>query len=294
MTGTLRWHSCSTTDFPLKRHKVSKACEACRNKKMRCDGKHPCQRCENNKMECKYNDRPIRSRTLKPLCIETNLDKITLTNEIHETFRLSRPHHGTCLSPLLFDFFHLTSQPAHIWRLWTEYHQNLRASASSIEWMMSKNQLVKEAFKLFVTHNLLYGTLIHSQMLAFVLQSDSVYAYLPSRPQHHSLISPRPSLTHPPSNDYDAVVIYSVLALVFSSLPEEHENLMEDAMTLYKKAHALFIQLCFPATFSDPAATVPNQKEIEWMVLASILLAHFQCAVIHPEQAYLTIRILPQ
>lgn len=38
MTGTLRWHSCSTNDFPLKRHKVSKACEACRSKKMRCDG----------------------------------------------------------------------------------------------------------------------------------------------------------------------------------------------------------------------------------------------------------------
>lgn len=38
MTGTFRWHSCSTSDFPLKRHKVSKACEVCRAKKMRCDG----------------------------------------------------------------------------------------------------------------------------------------------------------------------------------------------------------------------------------------------------------------
>lgn len=38
MAGNLRWHSCSTDDFPLKRHKVSKACETCRAKKMRCDG----------------------------------------------------------------------------------------------------------------------------------------------------------------------------------------------------------------------------------------------------------------
>ncbi|KAH8201605.1 hypothetical protein TruAng_004211 [Truncatella angustata] len=51
--------------------KIPKACEPCRKKKVRCDGKQPCQRCQRRPSECSYRQR-IRIRksarhTLSPI-----------------------------------------------------------------------------------------------------------------------------------------------------------------------------------------------------------------------------------
>ncbi|KAI9265986.1 hypothetical protein BY458DRAFT_490804 [Sporodiniella umbellata] len=97
MTNNLKWHSCSTSDFPLKRHKVSKACELCRAKKMRCNGKTPCQRCESHKTTCVYRDKTLRQIKTKVFL----LDKIQ-TNNGYKT-----QHHKTSCPLLMMNAFQL-------------------------------------------------------------------------------------------------------------------------------------------------------------------------------------------
>ncbi|KAI7881980.1 hypothetical protein K492DRAFT_206455 [Lichtheimia hyalospora FSU 10163] len=55
-----KWHSFSVEEFPFKRQKVSRACQLCRQKKMRCDGKTPCARCDQHDNTCVYDEQPNR------------------------------------------------------------------------------------------------------------------------------------------------------------------------------------------------------------------------------------------
>ncbi|KAI0167704.1 hypothetical protein BJ166DRAFT_239504 [Pestalotiopsis sp. NC0098] len=48
--------------------KISKACEPCRKKKVRCDGKQPCRRCQRRPADCSYRERArIRKSTRQSL-----------------------------------------------------------------------------------------------------------------------------------------------------------------------------------------------------------------------------------
>ncbi|KAI8327088.1 hypothetical protein BD560DRAFT_418746 [Blakeslea trispora] len=202
-----------------------------------------------------YNDRPARSRNLhsaapkspsfsNSLCTDMKTpfmdNKFTFANQTYETFRLqhSPPQCGTSLLPLLFDFFHLTSQP-------------------------SRDRLLREAIRLFVTHNFFTSSLF------------------PSR--HPTLNRPRTlRQENELINDYDLLIMLSILSLTFSSL-NEHEksdSFMEHAMAFYQKAHQLFFQLIFPIVPSDPTYPAPDQKDLLFSIKATILLAHFQCSII--------------
>lgn len=73
-----KWHSFSVEEFPFKRQKVSRACQLCRQKKMRCDGstscsvpflafanrhfllEKPCARCDQHDSPCVYDEQPNR------------------------------------------------------------------------------------------------------------------------------------------------------------------------------------------------------------------------------------------
>lgn len=362
MTGTLRWHSCSINDFPLKRHKVSKACEACRSKKMRCDGstfcrdqcvvpmlttllEDPCQRCQSNKIKCKYNDKPARSRAPKPspstqeikrrkpssplkqdaAAIEPlasgtlwisnkKLHKIAFKNQLYETLKfksLKTRRYGLSLPPLLVGFFDSTSQSTRIWtRLIDLLNQIETAYIEELE--LIKGNIVKEAFRLFVTHNLVYGAFIHTQLLSFVLDSNAMlHCYMrptesQQQQQQHSPqqspFSPRPSSASALNHrylPYFSIIIYSILAITFLSaylvLPNNDcsipsENLYLYSHIFYREAHKQFLETCFPtATTASISDTEP--MEMMFLVQASILLAHFQCQAISEEQAYMTIRI---
>ncbi|OBZ84938.1 hypothetical protein A0J61_07016 [Choanephora cucurbitarum] len=224
--------------------------------------------------------------------------KITFTNQTYETFRLqhSPPQCGTSVLPLLFDFFHLTSQPAYIWDSFNHYYkQRFCASPSETASMESSNHLLKEAIRLFVTHNLLYSMFIDSQTL-IVLQSDPLL--FASCLQSVHVNEYKSSSRHPVANrsqesNYDLLLVFGILSLTFSSLHEHEKNddLIEHAMAFYQKAHTLFFQLSFPVAPSDPASPALEQKDLFSLLKATILLAHFQCSVISPEQAFTTIRI---
>ncbi|KAI8370214.1 hypothetical protein BD560DRAFT_396732 [Blakeslea trispora] len=309
MAGTFRWHSCSNTDFPLKRHKVSKACEACRNKKMRCDGSIPAR------SRNLHSAAPKSPSFSNSLCTDMKTpfmdNKFTFANQTYETFRLqhSPPQCGTSLLPLLFDFFHLTSQPVCIWDSFDHYHkQCISPSSSETTLSESRDRLLREAIRLFVTHNLLYSMFIDSQALPLItLQSDPLLftacsqSTYPNEYKSSLFPSRHPTLNRPRTlrqeneliNDYDLLIMLSILSLTFSSL-NEHEksdSFMEHAMAFYQKAHQLFFQLIFPIVPSDPTYPAPDQKDLLSLLKATILLAHFQCSIISPEQAYRTIRI---
>ncbi|KAI9275639.1 hypothetical protein BDA99DRAFT_555417 [Phascolomyces articulosus] len=71
--SNFRWHSCSKDDFPFKRHKVPKACQLCRQKKMRCDGLFPCARCTQSNLECSYEDDGNRRRRSEHITVVNKL-----------------------------------------------------------------------------------------------------------------------------------------------------------------------------------------------------------------------------
>ncbi|CEJ03113.1 hypothetical protein RMCBS344292_17102 [Rhizopus microsporus] len=180
MTGTFRWHSCSTSDFPLKRHKVSKACEVCRAKKMRCDGKNPCQRCESNKATCTYSDKPTRPRS-KSNRHQVMLDKLQFLDDHYRT----KNYRTSC--PLLFlDIFHIPTYSIDITSIAFEHKLD---SVLHDPW-------VKDAVQQFVTHHLLYGPwidvqsslLVYSVLAIMLYPLDENYARLFYREAHRHFI----------------------------------------------------------------------------------------------------------
>ncbi|KAI8327399.1 hypothetical protein EDC96DRAFT_531967 [Choanephora cucurbitarum] len=257
MAGTFRWHSCSNTDFPLKRHKVSKACEACRNKKMRCDG----IRSRNATMpRSLYLSDSLCTDMENPLVDK----KFTFTNQTYETFRLhhSPPQCGTSVLPLFY-----------IWDSFNHYLNNTFALRlpKLHPWSFS-NHLLKEAIRLMFIDSQILIVLQSDPLLFACLQSVHVNEYRSS--------SRHPVASHSQESDYDLLLVFGILSLTFSSLHEHEKNddFIEHAMAFYQKAHTLFFQLSFPMTPSDPASPALDQKDLFSLLKATILLAHFQCS----------------
>ncbi|ORE06982.1 hypothetical protein BCV72DRAFT_249698 [Rhizopus microsporus var. microsporus] len=157
MTGTFRWHSCSTSDFPLKRHKV----------------KNPCQRCESNKATCTYSDKPTRPRS-KSNRHQVMLDKLQFLDDHYRT----KNYRTSC--PLLFlDIFHIPTYSIDITSIALEHKLD---SVLHDSW-------VKDAVQQFVTHHLLYGPWIDVHVLAIMLYPlDENYARLFYREAHRHFI----------------------------------------------------------------------------------------------------------
>lgn len=310
---------------------------------------NPCQRCDSNRIKCKYNDKPARSRAPKPtspasatqeikhrkpssspptqdapkidpldsgtLWISNKkLHKIAFKNQLYETLKfksLKTRRYGLSLPPLLVGFFDTTSQSTRIWsRLIELLNQMDTAYIEELEPI--KSNIVEEAFRLFVTHNLVYGAFIHTQLLSFVLDSNAMlYYYMrptESQQQQHSppqsSFSPRPSSASASALNhrylpYFSIIIYSILAITFLSaylvLPNTNCSIPSETLYLYshvfyREAHRQFLETCFPTATTTPI-TDTEPMEMMFLVQASILLAHFQCQAISEEQAYMTIRI---
>lgn len=49
-----------------ERQRVWRACQACRRKKIKCDGEHPCQSCTRSKAECIYVEPHGNMRLVDP------------------------------------------------------------------------------------------------------------------------------------------------------------------------------------------------------------------------------------
>ncbi|WPH04220.1 putative transcriptional regulatory protein [Acrodontium crateriforme] len=60
-------NSRDSDDRPVKRQKVTRACDACKSRKRRCTGELPCSLCFNNGAECTYTAAYTRGRLVEPL-----------------------------------------------------------------------------------------------------------------------------------------------------------------------------------------------------------------------------------
>ncbi|SZF05725.1 unnamed protein product [Blumeria hordei] len=56
--------SSNTSTSPPKRRRISRACDVCRKRKVKCDGKHPCTHCITNNLVCTYNRPSNRQKRL--------------------------------------------------------------------------------------------------------------------------------------------------------------------------------------------------------------------------------------
>lgn len=79
-----------------KRRRVTRACDECRRKKIKCDGKQPCTHCQIYNYECTYNKPSNRRRNPAPQYIEAlenRLDRAeTLLRQFIPDINLADPH----------------------------------------------------------------------------------------------------------------------------------------------------------------------------------------------------------
>jgi hypothetical protein len=238
-------------------------------------------------MTCKYNDKPVKRPTtvkrersnslpsLETLISTDNLYKIS-NNELYETFRSTsknRRQYGT--PTLLFEFY---SYSLHTASVWTWFIECFNRFCNYPQQQSLQHQLAKEAFRLFVTHNLLYGAFIHTQLVLENALSLSL------EPKH----SPKPASLESP----DSMLVHIILALTFQTAYQTlvndtaSDHLCTYAHRHYRQAHQQFMEACFPYESTEMSF---NRKKS--LVQASVLIAHFQCQVIDQEQAYMTIRM---
>lgn len=260
------------------------------------------------------------------------LKKITFVNELYETLRLQQSpktrRYGTSIPPLLLDFYNTTSQPQSIWTCFSlclhrfcDSHSHFMRDVPEDE----SNELVKETFRVFVTHNLLYGAFIDTELLLFVLDSVSMFSYMQQTSSSPTATQTTDDLmtsmttkdeTAPSSSlPYYSIVIYCILAITFQSAYQSLPNMSETftnslyiySHIFYREAHKRFLSICFPTIPAHPVTStittttitkgkddvddVEKRRNIIMLVQASVLLTHFQCTAISEEQAYMTIKI---
>ncbi|KAI8391447.1 uncharacterized protein BYT42DRAFT_610678 [Radiomyces spectabilis] len=324
MTGTFKWHSCSGEDFPLKRYKVPKACNICRAKKMRCDGKLPCSRCKQNKYPCNYDGNTTKNRpTVKKASLNGNttmtttasndrtspedtsmkretssssqerfclrsLRKLKTPNDLFASIRLNIKQYlsNSQVQPLLMDYFHITTKPPSIWTKFIRLFRKWHASGSIIT--DTASELIKEVMAIFMTHNSLYSTFIDYQEVAVFLDLSPLSILLPASNVNTTMATHTPSEGSVPI--VDMALIYSIFALVFLAAYqtlETPEDLLKYAYAYYRQAHQQFLEASFPSTTSPSLSSSSLLK----LAQTSILLSHFQCSVICEEQALIMVRI---
>lgn len=76
-----------------KKKRVGKACDSCRIKKTKCDGKKPCNKCSQDNKICVFTEKKVKEKAYPNgyvELLETRLD--LLTKSFEKMIRLSRPH----------------------------------------------------------------------------------------------------------------------------------------------------------------------------------------------------------
>ncbi|KAG0173369.1 hypothetical protein DFQ28_000288 [Apophysomyces sp. BC1034] len=261
-------------------------------------------------MTCKYDEKVKRTRPSfkkKPaICIDQvynheedsqrrisdqkfrigDLRQLTFVNDLYEPFRMEQNNNNkngirahlksTSLPPLLFDFFNLSAQPYSIWTSFTKLFQLFLRSPSQTQ---HPSDLANEVLALFDTYNCLYSTFINIDTLTKVLDRFPIFFTLQKQ-------QPQPAIDPP------GLLLLIIFALVFhaahQSLPvsanrEMAENLHKYAHQFYREARRQFVEFVFPPE--------PLETDVTWIVQASVLLTHFQCVAVCPNQAFVTLRM---
>ncbi|KAL9019608.1 MAG: hypothetical protein Q9185_003150 [Variospora sp. 1 TL-2023] len=98
-----------------KRRRVTRACDECRRKKIKCDGKQPCTHCTVYSYDCTYDQPSNRRRNPGPHYVEALERRLRraeqLLREVMPGVNLDDPEHDSILPPRTFPAVKLEGQP---------------------------------------------------------------------------------------------------------------------------------------------------------------------------------------
>ncbi|PSK38590.1 hypothetical protein C7M61_002524 [Candidozyma pseudohaemuli] len=83
----------SSPDHPHRKKRAGKACDSCRIKKTKCDGRKPCLRCIADNRICAYSDKRKKEKSHPPGYVELLETRVELlTRLLEQIVRLLEPH----------------------------------------------------------------------------------------------------------------------------------------------------------------------------------------------------------
>ncbi|KAI8069394.1 hypothetical protein BC940DRAFT_297621 [Gongronella butleri] len=346
MGGKFRWQTCSKESFPLRR-KVVNACQQCRKKKLRCDGRKPCDRCQRTQLACHYvpldGNKALSSTTSSPNSkrrsasppVATTADAaaasvfdlsklhpMDVDNDLYASLSSARIPSSSRLPPLLFDYFHVTTQPITVWtrlhHLMSQWHRTRKSSTGAVEVPVDIAQV---ALRLFLEHNSLYSLFVDGAQLTRQMATRTCFPSIHTMDGEYELnrrsaagdsdhrlllhfpvwaprnVKKRSNTIHA-QHEYlrdvqrfmaDELIVDAILALTFLGAGQTlspNTMMMDVAHAFYTSVHRRWMQMAIHA--SPP---VQDSQTLWVMLQAGILLIHYQCAHISEEQAYMTCRL---
>lgn len=230
--GNAAESSSEAASAPLqKRRRVTRACDECRRKKIKCDGKQPCTHCQVYSYDCTYDKPSNRRRNPAPQYIEALENKLSRAETLLRKFMPDVDLNDSSLDPAVQQEFRMREQA------------RLRAAATKGKHSSSSSSLDAQLHSMIETVGQLdldergdydfqgnsSGTVFFKRMkehFRSLLGRDYQIPFLPRPPRPAgvaTLDSPRPSSSSrmPPSNSssiYDLPPKERALALCSESL----------------------------------------------------------------------------
>ena len=229
--------------------------------------------------------------------IRERLDRISFSDTLYNSMSIQYNNdsiihrsqlfnNNKCLPPLMYDFFHFTSQPHSIWstfiRRFKFYHRIAFAQSSSSETRQETTtairDLLNEALTIFERHHLLYNSLFDFENL----RNNTLC------PQFLSHMSNLPDTK-------DATTLFAILALVFRAafqslaiiLPKDMATTLEHCATAFaNEAQHRFLRITFFET-----VTSKDTETLFGLVAVAILLTHYLCTALCQENAYMILHL---
>ncbi|KAI1106902.1 fungal-specific transcription factor domain-containing protein [Jackrogersella minutella] len=109
--GTRAGSASETSSIPLqKRRRVTRACDECRRKKIKCDGKQPCTHCQVYSYDCTYDKPSNRRRNPAPQYIEALENKLSRAETLLRKFMPDVDLNDPSLDPAVQQEFRIREQ----------------------------------------------------------------------------------------------------------------------------------------------------------------------------------------
>ncbi|KAI1374686.1 hypothetical protein F4677DRAFT_455372 [Hypoxylon crocopeplum] len=130
LQGIRAGSSSETPSAPLqKRRRVTRACDECRRKKIKCDGKQPCTHCQVYSYDCTYDKPSNRRRNPAPQYIEALENKLSRAETLLRKFMPDVDLNDPSLDPAVQQEFRIREQA----RLRAAAAKGKQSSSSSLD-----------------------------------------------------------------------------------------------------------------------------------------------------------------
>ncbi|KAI1419828.1 hypothetical protein F5Y12DRAFT_788743 [Xylaria sp. FL1777] len=190
---------------PLQqRRRVTRACDECRRKKIKCDGKQPCTHCQVYSYECTYDKPSNRRRNPAPQYIEALENKLSRAETLLRKFMPDVDLNDPNLDPAVQQEFRMREQARQKAAAQRKDHPKPGASDGQLQSMISSaGQLDLNESGDYDFHGTSSGSVFFKQMkkhFRTLLGKDYQIPFMPRPPRSvgvMTLDSPRPAPSSP-------------------------------------------------------------------------------------------------